>query len=263
MQIAKTPALFVGHGSPMNAIDPENMFNRGFADIVKRFDKPRAVLCISAHWYSSRLQVQSGAAPEMIYDFHGFPEALYQVQYPAQGSPTLAQRVAELLAPETVHPNPTRGYDHGAWAVLKHLYPGADIPVVQLSLDRTQPAPWHWQLAKKLRPLRDEGVLILGSGDIVHNLGAIDWARVDEIGAGFNWAFAFRDGINRAIVTNDEATLIDFNRLGDAARLSVPTPDHYLPLLYVMAQRNADDPVTLFNDELMAGSISMTSVLVG
>lgn len=258
----KTPALFVGHGNPMNAIT-DNIFNQGFAEITRKFAKPKAVLCVSAHWYSAKLEVQSGANPPMIYDFHGFPDELYQVQYPAGGSPELAQRVAELLAGEGIVQNAERGYDHGAWAVLKHLYPEADIPVVQLSLDRTKPAEWHWQTAQKLKPLRDEGVLVLGSGDIVHNLGAIDWQRLDTLNAGFDWAFAFRDAINHAIENHDDDTLVRFEKLGEPARLSVPTSDHYLPLLYVMALRDPSDPITLFNDELVAGSLSMTSVKVG
>lgn len=258
----KTPALFVGHGSPMNVIT-HNIFNQGFADITQKFPKPKALLCISAHWYTSSLQVQSGENPPMIYDFHGFPEELYQVQYPAKGSPALAQRVADLLADEEITQNPSRGYDHGAWAVLKHLYPEADIPVVQLSINRTKPAQWHWDLAQKLTPLRDEGVLILGSGDIVHNLRAISWPHIDTIGAGFEWAFAFRNAINLAMQQQDQNTLIHFEKLGEMAELSVPTPEHYLPLLYVMAQREHDEPIALFNDVLIAGSLSMTSVLVG
>lgn len=259
----KTPALFVGHGSPMNALEPHNPFNQGFTQIVQTFPKPRAILCISAHWYSSRLQVQSHPNPPMIYDFHGFPEALYQVDYPASGSPELAERVAELLADEGISPNPDRGYDHGAWAVLKHLYPEADIPVVQLSINRTQPAEWHWQLARKLRPLRDEGVLILGSGDIVHNLRAVDWAHINTLGAGYDWAYAFRDHINQALIENRSGDLTDIERFGQAATLSVPTPDHYLPLLYAAAVRDDDDEITLFNDILLGGSLSMTSVKFG
>lgn len=259
----KMPTLFVGHGNPMNAIMENNPFNQGFADITQTFAKPKAILVISAHWYSSRLQVTSGQNPPMIYDFHGFPEELHQVQYPASGSPELARKVSELLAPETVEMNAERGFDHGAWAVLKHLYPNADIPVIQLSLNRTKPAEWHFELAKKLRPLREQGVLILASGGIVHNLGAISWPHINQIGAGYDWAFEFRELINQAIRNNDTDALIHYEQHGTAARLSVPSPDHYLPLLYVMALRDEDDEITLFNDELIAGSLSMTSVLVG
>lgn len=259
----KLPALFVGHGNPMNAIDPSNVFNQGFGHITSTFEKPKLILCISAHWYSHKLQVTSGQNPPMIYDFHGFPDELNQVQYPASGSPAFAEQLQQLLAPEILELNPTRGFDHGAWSVLKYLYPDADIPVVQLSLDRTKSAAWHFELAKKLRPLREQGVLILGSGDIVHNLRAISWEHMNEIGAGYEWAYEFRNAINQAIADNNSEALVNFEQFGESAELSVPTPDHYLPLLYVMAQRGDDDEITLFNDKLVAGSISMTSVLVG
>lgn len=258
----KTPALFVGHGNPMNAIDNNNLFNQGFANITQTFPKPQAILCISAHWYINGLEIQTHGKPPMIYDFHGFPDELYQVDYPAYGSPVLANQVIALLKDFDIKPNPHRGYDHGAWAVLKHLYPDADIPVVQLSMDYTKSADWHWQFAQQLKPLREKGVLILGSGDIVHNLRAVSWQHMDTVGAGYEWAFWFKDIINQAIENKDNQTLIDFDKLGEPAQLSVPTPEHYLPLLYVMAQRDDDDQVTLFNDELVGGSISMTSVLV-
>ena len=259
----KMPVLFVGHGSPMNALDKENPFNQNFSLITQKFAKPKAILMISAHWYSSRLQVTSGKHPEMIYDFYGFPDELSQVQYPAPGSPELAEQVQSLLQPENVELNPTRGFDHGAWAVLKYLYPDVNIPVVQLSLNRLQSAEWHFNLAKKLSALREQGVLIIGSGNIVHNLRAISWEHIDQIGAGYDWAFAFRETVNQAIATQDDETLVHYDQLGEKAELSVPTPDHYLPLLYIMALREPQDEITFFNDNLIAGSLSMTSVLVG
>ena len=259
----KMPVLFVGHGSPMNVLYKDNPFNQNFSLITQNFPKPKAILMISAHWYSSRLQVTSGESPPMIYDFYGFPDELSQVQYPAQGSPELAEKVRSLLAPESVEMNPTRGFDHGAWTVLKYLYPDADVPVVQLSINRLQPAEWHFALAKKLAPLRDEGVLIIGSGNIVHNLRAISWEHINQIGAGYNWAFAFRNEINQAIDAQNDDLLVHYGQLGENAKLAVPTPDHYLPLLYVMALREPSDKVAFFNDELMAGSLSMTSVLIG
>lgn len=259
----KMPVLFVGHGNPMNVLDKENPFNQNFQRITQKFAKPKAILMVSAHWYSSRLQVMSGEHPPMIYDFYGFPEALSQVQYPAAGSPELARKVQSLLAPEIVEANPTRGFDHGAWTVLKYLYPDADVPVVQLSLDRTKPAKWHFELAKKLAPLRDEGVLIIGSGNIVHNLRVMSREHIDQIGAGYDWAFGFRNEINRAIEQADDAVLVQYETLGEPAALAVPTPDHYLPLLYVAALREEEEPVEFFNDELVAGSLSMTSILVG
>ena len=259
----KMPVLFVGHGSPMNALEKENPFNQNLSLITQKFAKPKAILMISAHWYSSRLQVTSGEYPEMIYDFYGFPDELSQVQYPAPGSPELAEQVRWLLQPENVELNPTRGFDHGVWAVLKFLYPDADIPVVQLSLNRLQPAQWHFNLAKKLAALREQGVLIIGSGNIVHNLRAISWEQIDQIGAGYDWAYAFRDHINHAMTTQNNDELVHYEHFGESAALSVPTPDHYLPLLYVMALRESDENVAFFNDHLIAGSLSMTSVLVG
>lgn len=259
----KMPALFLGHGSPMNVIEPNNPFNQGFATIAKTFAKPKAILMISAHWYSSKLQIQSGENPPLIYDFYGFPDELYQVQYPAVGSKQLAERVGVLLQENQLVFNDNRGYDHGMWAVLKHLYPNADVPVVQLSLDRTKSAEWHWQTAQKLRPLRDEGILIVGSGDIVHNLGAVDWRHINTMGAGYDWAYQFRDLINQAIENQDKNTLIHIENLGQSAHLAVPTPEHYLPLLYTMAVRDNTDNITLFNDVLLGGSLSMTSVKVG
>lgn len=258
-----TLALFVGHGNPMNVISPNNIFNQGFRQITQSFTRPNAILCVSAHWYTPALQVQTGENPPMIYDFHGFPDELYQVNYPAKGCLKLAHRVMDLLAEHAVQDHPSRGYDHGMWAVLKHLYPDADIPVIQLSLDSRQSTDWHWRLAEKLRPLRDEGVLILGSGDIVHNLRLMNWQHINTLDAGYDWAFAFRDAINQAIEKQDVQTLIEFEKLGNMAHWSVPTPEHYLPLLYVMAVRDAAEQVTLFNDILVGGAISMTSVLVG
>ena len=219
----KMPVLFVGHGSPMNVLDKENPFNQNFSLITQKFTKPKAILMISAHWYSSRLQVTSGAHPKMIYDFYGFLDELSQVQYPAPGSTELAEQVRSLLQPENIELNPTRGFDHGAWAVLKFLYPDADIPVVQLSLNRLQSAEWHFNLAKKLSALREQGVLIIGSGNIVHNLRAISWEYIDQIGAGYDWAFAFRETVNQAIAVQDNETLVHYEQLGEKAELSVPT----------------------------------------
>ena len=184
------------------------------------------------------------------------------MQYPAPGSPELAEQVRLLLQPENVEMNPTRGFDHGTWTVLKFLYPDADIPVVQLSLNRLQSAEWHFNLAKKLSALREQGVLIVGSGNIVHNLRVISWKHIDQIGAGYDWAYAFRDQINHAMTTQNDDELVHYEQFGENAALSVPTPDHYLPLLYVMALREHDEKVEFFNDNLIAGSLSMTSVLV-
>ena len=259
----KMPVLFVGHGSPMNVLDKENPFNQNFRLITQNFAKPKAILMISAHWYSSRLQVTSGEHPEMIYDSTASLMNSAKCNHPAPGSPELAEQVRSLLQPENVELNPTRGFDHGAWAVLKFLYPDADIPVVQLSLNRLQPAEWHFNLAKKLSALREQGVLIIGSGNIVHNLRVISWEHIDQIGAGYDWAYAFRDQINHAMTTQNDEELVHYEQFGENAALSVPTPDHYLPLLYVAALREPDEKVEFFNDNLIAGSLSMTSLLVG
>ena len=200
----KMPVLFVGHGSPMNALDAENPFNQGFRRIVQKFAKPKAILMISAHWYGNRLQVTSGERPEMIYDFYGFPAALSQVQYPAPGSPELAGQMRSLLQPANVETNPERGLDHGAWAVLKHLYPEVDIPVVQLGLNLMQPAQWHFDLAKKLAPLREQGVLVAGSGNIVHNLRAMRREPAALVDAKLSNGEYLVSGKNVAAFTNAE-----------------------------------------------------------
>ena len=257
------PAIFVGHGSPMNAIDPASHYNRAFLQTATAIAKPQAILMVSAHWIGRDLRIMSGAHNPILYDFYGFPEALYEAEYPAPGAPELAARVGELLAGYPLHADPDRGLDHGAWAVLKFLYPDADIPVVQLSLNRLQPAQWHFNLAKKLSALREQGVLIIGSGNIVHNLRAISWEHIEQIGAGYDWAYAFRDRINHAMTTQNNDELVHYEQFGEGAALSVPTPDHYLPLLYVAALREPDEKVAFFNDHLIAGSLSMTSVLVG
>lgn len=255
------PSLFVGHGSPMNVLDENNIFNQGFLKIASTIPKPKAILMISAHWWTSTLQAQSAENPPLIYDFYGFPEDLYRVQYSAVGSPALAQRLQALLGDALIL-NPERGYDHGMWTVLKYVYPAADIPVVQLSLDCTKSPNWHWEIAQKLRPLRDEGILIMGSGGIVHNLGAINWDYINQAGAGYDWAFAFENAICEAILNNQPDVLINYENLGQVAKLSVPTPEHYLPLLYAVGVRDNHDKITLFNHALVGGSLSMTSVLI-
>lgn len=259
----KMPALFLGHGNPMNVLKRDNPFNQGFARVAQTFAKPKAVLMVSAHWYGASLELTAAARPGLVYDFYGFPSELYQVDYPAQGSSALVARVRELLSDEDVHENRERGFDHGMWTVMKHLYPDADIPVVQLSIDSRLGAQQHFELARKLRPLRDEGVLVAGSGNIVHNLRLMSREHIDQIGTGYAWAFEFAYHINQAVMQGDNDTLTDYLRLGDAAALSVPTPEHYLPLLYAAALRDKGEPVELFNDALVGGSLSMTSVKVG
>lgn len=255
--MSRLPALFLGHGNPMNVLDPSNRFNVGIRTVGANLPKPKAILMISAHWYSPALQVSSAQQPEMIYDFYGFPPELSQVRYDASGSPELAQQITELLVEDGIIANDTRGFDHGTWAVLKYLFPKADVPVVQLSLKRGQSTAWHIRLAQKLSVLREQGVLVVGSGNIVHNL-----REMSSRAQGYDWATSFRHTINQAIVQRDLDTLVNYANV-PYAELAVPTEEHYLPLLYIMAMAKDDDSVELFNDEMDMGAVSMTSVVIG
>jgi 4,5-DOPA dioxygenase extradiol len=255
----KMPSLFIGHGSPMNAIE-ENQFVEGFRKIALEIEKPKAILCISAHWYTKGTMVTAVEMPKTIHDFSGFPEALYQVSYPAKGSPELASATRSMLEPIPVALDDTWGLDHGAWSILKHLYPDATIPVVEMSIDYTKPAPYHFELAQKLKSLRHRGVLIIGSGNMIHNLGLVDWKNFEKDNYGYDWALEARETLNDYILNTNYAPLVDFKKLSQAVNLAIPTPDHYLPLLYTLGLREKEDNTTLFNDKLLAGSISMTSV---
>jgi len=258
MSADRMPVLFLGHGSPMNAIE-DNPWRRAWADLAARLPRPRAILCVSAHWETQGAPaVTLAERPETIHDFGGFPRALFEVEYPAPGDPALAARVAGLLAPDPVAGHPTRGLDHGAWSVILPMYPDADVPVVQLSLDRSKPNAWHHEMGRRLAPLRDEGVLIIGSGDIVHNLRAIDW----RTGAVPPWAPRFNDAAKALIAAGDHPPLIDWPSLGPDADAAINSAEHYLPLLYVLGAARADEPVAFFNDEVVA-AISMTSVVIG
>ncbi len=252
------PVLFLGHGSPMNAIE-DNAWSRAWRALGERLPRPRAILCVSAHWETPGPWLTGSAAPTTIHDFGGFPQALFDVRYPASGDPILAQRVVELLGEEAaakIHPD--RGLDHGAWSVLRPMYPDADVPVVQLGIDSRRPGAWHVALAQRLMPLRDAGVLVIGSGDIVHNLRLFDWRDPTPL----PWALRFRDRINALIRNRDLAALADWHALGEDAALSIPTPEHYLPLLYAVALARDGDGLEYFNDEVI-GSLSMTSLLIG
>jgi 4,5-DOPA dioxygenase extradiol len=253
----RMPALFVGHGSPMNAIE-DNVFSRGWADAARRLPAPAAVLCVSAHWETAGVRVTSSRSPETIHDFYGFPRALFDVRYPAPGDPSLARRLARLARIVAIGLDDERGLDHGCWSVLRAMYPRADVPTVQLSLDTSRPAAFHYALAGELAALRDEGVLIIGSGDIVHNLGVLDWKRE----GGYDWAVRFNDEVRRRILTREHAPLVAYPDLGPDARLAVPTPEHYLPLLYVLALQEDRDEVAFFNDAIVMGSVSMTSLTI-
>ncbi len=256
----RMPAIFFGHGNPMNAL-LGNAYTEGWATIGKRITRPLAVLCVSAHWYLPGTLVTSMPAPRTIHDFGGFPRELYEVNYPAPGSPGLALRVQELLAPCTVGLDQRWGLDHGTWSVLCHVFPEADVPVVQLSIDETQTAEFHYELAKRLAPLRDEGILIVGSGNLVHNLHAYAWGR--HVAEPLDWAARFDERARELMLANDHAPLVNYEQLGRDATLSAPTPDHYLPLLYVLAQQQAGDEVSFPVEGFDGGSISMLSVQIG
>jgi 4,5-DOPA dioxygenase extradiol len=255
------PALFIGHGSPMNAIE-ENEFVRGFRDSVQTIPKPTAILCISAHWYIKGTKVTAMPMPPTIHDFYGFPQALFNVQYPAKGDPLLAQETQKLLSPTLVELDEKWGLDHGAWSVLKHLYPKADVPVIQLSIDFSKTPLWHYELAKQLKSLRNKGVLIVGSGNIIHNLGLVDFAKINQVGFGFDWAHEAHQTFNDYILKENINALANYQQGSNALKLAVPTPDHYLPLLYILGLKEKNENIQLFNDKLLAGSLSMTSFII-
>lgn len=255
------PVLFLGHGSPMNAIE-DNEFTRNFRDISTRFEKPKAILVVSAHWETKGTFLTAMEQPETIHDFGGFPRALYEVQYPAPGSPELAQETKQLIQSTEVGLTDKWGLDHGAWSVIRHLYPEADIPVVEMSIDYTKGPRYHYELAQELAALRNKGVLIVGSGNLVHNLRMVDWQRMNEIGYGYDWAEEARSKMNEWIMGDNHKDLIDYQKQGTAFNLAIPSPDHYIPLLYSLGLKNSKDEVSLFNDKTMAGSLSMTSVYI-
>ncbi|MGE5350373.1 MAG: 4,5-DOPA dioxygenase extradiol [Actinomycetota bacterium] len=256
----KMPVLFLGHGSPMNAIE-ENEFVQAFRKLGREIPKPESILCISAHWETRGTHVTAMPKPETIHDFGGFPPELYEVQYPAPGSPELAQTAKESVSLTEVGLDQKWGLDHGAWSVIRHLYPAADTPVVQMSLDYTKAPEYHYELAKQLGKLRRRGVLIIGSGNMVHNLRLIDWRKLDDEYA-FDWAEEAQEKMKNLITEGDHDQLIRARNLGRAFELAIPTPEHYLPLLYTLALRDKDDSITFFNDKPVGGSVSMTSVRI-
>ena len=255
----RMPVLFAGHGNPMNALE-DNPYTSAWKRIGTGLPRPRAIVSVSAHWYTSGARVTAQERPRTIHDFGGFPRPLYEVEYPAPGSPALARRVRELLAPAEVALDDRWGLDHGTWSVLVHLFPRADVPVVQLGIDETLTPEEHWDLAIRLRPLRDEGILIFGSGDVVHNLHTYAWGRhpVDP----YEWALRFEGVVRTAIEEGDVETVVGYEELPDAA-LAAPTPDHFLPLLYVLAQGRPEERVTYPVEGFDGGSVSMLSVRIG
>lgn len=254
------PAIFFGHGNPMNAL-AQNVWTEGWAAIGKEIPRPRAVLCVSAHWYLPATMVTAMPAPRTIHDFGGFPRQLYEIKYPVPGDPELARRVQSLLEPVTVNLDETWGLDHGTWSVLCHVFPEADVPVIQLSIDETQPAEFHYETAKRLTVLRDEGVLIVGSGNLVHNLHTYAWGR-QEIEP-FDWAVRFEARARELLLAAEHEPLIAYETLGRDAALAIPTPDHYLPLLYVIGQRREDEDVSFPVEGFDGGSVSMLTVRIG
>jgi 4,5-DOPA dioxygenase extradiol len=253
------PVIFFGHGNPMNALQ-SNSWTEGWTALGAAIPRPRAVLVVSAHWFIRGIAVTAMAAPRTIHDFGGFPPELYRVKYPAPGDPQLATRVKDLLAPAAVALDNGWGLDHGSWSILVHTFPKADIPVVQLSLDGTQPPAFHHELGKRLAPLRDEGILVMGSGNLVHNLGAYSWWREAQP---LDWAIRFDQKTRELLLTGDSSPLIHYEALGRDAKLAIPTPEHYLPLLYVIALRREGEPVTFPVEGIDGGSISMLTVRIG
>jgi 4,5-DOPA dioxygenase extradiol len=254
------PAIFFGHGNPMNAVT-HNRYADGWRAIGRQMSKPNGILSVSAHWFVPETAVTISAAPRTIHDFGGFPRELYQLQYPAPGDPELALRVRDLLAPLTVKLDNSWGFDHGTWSVLRHVYPDADVPVVQLSIDETQPAAFHFDLGKKLAVLRDEGVLIIGSGNLVHNLHAYAWGQ--RIVDPYDWAVRFETKAKDMILAGEFQSLIDYEELGRDAMLSIPTPDHYLPLLYLLGSGRQGEHVSFPVEGVDGGSVSMLAVRLG
>ena len=257
-RMSPMPVLFLGHGSPMNAIE-DNSFRRSWASAARRLPRPAAVLCVSAHWETPGVLVTASRRPPTLHEFYGFPRELFEARYPAPGHPTLARRVGEIVSRARVGLDGERGLDHGCWSVLLAMYPEADVPVVQLSLDSRQPGSFHYELARELAPLREEGVLILGSGNIVHNLGVLDFGRPD----GYDWAVRFDHEVEKRVLAGDHGPLVAYETLGPEARLAVPTPEHYLPFLYVVALRREEDEVAFFNEETVLGSVSMRCLMLG
>lgn len=259
---AQMPVLFIGHGSPMNAIE-DNEFSRGWKEVGKTLPRPNAILCISAHWETRGTYITAMQKPPTIHDFGGFPQELFDVQYPAPGSPELAKETKSTIKMTEVGLDEKWGLDHGAWSVIKRLYPNADVPVIEMSLDYNQGAQYHYNLAKELASLRKKGVLIIGSGNMVHNLGMIAWDKIKEPEYGYDWALEANEKMKGFILSDDHRSLINYKSQGKAFNLAIPTPDHFLPLLYALALKEGTEKISLFNDKATMGSLTMTSLKIG
>jgi len=256
------PVLFVGHGSPMNGIE-DNDFSRQWKKQVEHLPTPKAVLVISAHWLTTGTHITAMEHPETIHDFGGFPQELFDIQYPAPGSPAIADQTKSLITSTTVGLDHEWGLDHGTWTIVRHMYPNADVPVLQLSIDYSQSASYHYELAKQLKDLRKMGVLIIGSGNMVHNLGRVAWDKLSEPNYGYDWAIEANDMFKKLIKDKNHQSLIDYQKLGSSIALSIPTPDHYYPLIYALGVSDEKDNIQFFNDQLVGGSLNMTSVQFG
>lgn len=259
---SKMPVLFIGHGSPMNGIE-DNDFSRNWGQLGKELPLPKAVLVVSAHWLTAGTHITAMEHPRTIHDFGGFPQELFDVQYPASGNPELATEVAQLITTTDVHLNHDWGLDHGAWTVVRHMYPEAHIPVLQLSIDYFKPPQYHYNLAKQLQILRKKGVLILGSGNMIHNLRMLDWKNINTPNFGFDWALELNEVLKKNIAEYNHQQLIDYQTIGKGIEMAVPTPDHYYPLLYTLGLQDKTEDITFFNDRLVGGSLNMTSVILG
>ncbi len=258
-EAGRMPVFFIGHGSPMNAIE-DNVFSAEWRRLAHTMPRPSAVLVISAHWLTRGSFVTAMDAPPTIHDFRGFPKALFEVNYPAPGEPALANALATGVTMTEVGLDHEWGLDHGTWSIVRHMYPDADIPVLQFSIDYSKPADYHYQLARELQQLRQKGVLIIGSGNMVHNLRMVAWDKLAEPEYGYDWALELNERLKNAIVTGDHRALVQYEKFGQAAALAIPTPDHYYPLLYAAALADGKDTPEIFNDRAVGGSLTMTSV---
>jgi 4,5-DOPA dioxygenase extradiol len=262
----KMPVLFVGHGSPMNVIQ-DNGFTRSLKELGKRLPKPKAIMVVSAHWLTSGTRVTCVQKPSIIYDFYGFPSELYKIRYPSPGAPEYARMVERWVRKSPVYCDPSWGLDHAAWTILKYMYPKADVPVFEMSLDYSfgewypKPLKYHYELARELAPLRDKGVLVIGSGNIVHNLQVADFEHVDA--EPFEWATEFDDRVKQALLDGSDEKLLDYRSLSKGAGMAVPTLDHYLPLIYVVALREKTDAIRFIYEGFHHSSISMRCVQIG
>ncbi len=261
-QPALMPVFFIGHGSPMNGIE-DNEFSNRWKEMANEIPQPVAVLVVSAHWLSTGTRVTAMEFPKTIHDFGGFPQELFDVQYPAPGNPILAGETASLIKSTQVGLDHDWGLDHGAWIVVRRMYPEANIPVLQLSIDYSKGPQYHYDLAKELFELRKKGVLIIGSGNMVHNLRMVAWDKLDDQSYGFDWALEANEKFKELILNNDHRQLINYESLGQSAKLAIPTPDHYFPLMYTLGLKSGKDNISFFNDKAVGGSLTMTSVKFG